>query len=133
MPCAFSAFMASPSSAAKSVAVTLGDGIGDRRQGCNHGADRKRGAAFIVDRGDHAVILQLELLIERELRQRALLDDREGSKNAAGDGHRQRNGEDQANGDRANLEHETYGSSSEARLRYKDFMNCLTTGVVIRP
>ena len=29
-----------------------------------------RGAALIVEGGDHAVILQLELLIERELRQR---------------------------------------------------------------
>ena len=84
------------------VAVFLGDGIGDRRQRGDHGTDRQRGAAFIVDGGDHAVILQLELLIERELRQRALLGDREGSEDAAGDGHRQRNGEDQANGDRAN-------------------------------
>ena len=34
-------------------------------------------APFIVDRGDDAVILQLELLIERQLRQRALLNNRE--------------------------------------------------------
>src|SRR6478752_6280251 len=96
---------------AQSVAIILCNGLGDRRHGCEQGRDRQRGAAFIVNGGDHAVILQLQLLIERELRQRTLLDDREGSKNAAGEGHRQRNGEDQANGDRANLEHETFGSS----------------------
>ena len=81
------------------VPVILGDRVDDRRQRGDDRTDRKRGAAFIVDGGDHAFILQLELLIERELRQRTLLDDREGSKDAAGDGYRQRNGEDQANGD----------------------------------
>src|SRR6185312_16349141 len=96
---------------AQSVTIILRKGLGDRRHGGDKGRNRQRGAAFIVDGGDHAVILQLELLIERELRQRALLGDREGSKDAAGGGYGQRNGEDQPNGDRANLEHETYGSS----------------------
>ena len=99
----------------QSVPVLSGNSVGDRRQRGDHRTDRQRGAPFIVDGGDHTVILQLELLIERELRQRALLGDREGSENAAGDGHRQRNGEDQPNGDRANFEHEKYGSSRRRR------------------
>ena len=112
----------------QAVAVLFGDRLGDRRQRGDRRADRQRGASFIVDGGEHAVILQLELLIEREMRQRALLGDRESSKDGAGDGHRQRNGEDQPNGDRANFEHEKYGSS-RGRGSLRDFMNYLTTGV----
>ena len=59
--------------------------VSDRGQRGDHGADRERGAPLIVDRGDDAVILQLQLLFERELRQRALLDDRECTQNSAGD------------------------------------------------
>jgi hypothetical protein len=118
---------------AQSVAIILCNGLGDRRHACDQGRDRQRGAAFIVNGGDHAVILQLELLIERELRQGALLGDREGSKDAAGDSHCQRDGEDQANGDRANLEHVKYRSSTGQRGSVRDFMNCLTTGAAAGP
>jgi hypothetical protein len=70
---------------AEPIAVALGDRLFDRRQGSDDGGDRKRGAAFIVDGGDHAVILQLELLIEREPGQRTLLADREAAEDGAGD------------------------------------------------
>ena len=41
------------------VAIASGDGVADRRQRGDNGADRERGAPLIVDRGDDAVILQL--------------------------------------------------------------------------
>ena len=68
----------------QSAAIAFGDGIGDRRQRGDHAADRERGAPFIVDRGDDAVILQLQLLLERQPHQGALLDDRKGAEDPAG-------------------------------------------------
>ncbi len=132
MPCAFSDFMASPSSLRQSVAVALCDGVGDRRQRCDHGGDRERGAAFIVDGGDHAVILQLELLIERELRQRALLDDREGSRMPQATA----TVSEMARIRRTAIERilnmrRTEAPGDEGSVR--DFMNCLTTGVPAGP
>ena len=89
----------------QAVAIALGDGIGYLRQRGQGGADRKRGAPLIVERGDHAVILQLELLFECELRQRALLQNRKGPENPAGHRDGQRNGEDQPGRDRSKFEH----------------------------
>ena len=48
------------------VAIALGDGFRHRRQIGDDGADRQGGAPFIVERGHDAVILQLELLVERK-------------------------------------------------------------------
>ena len=86
MPCAFIASMASPSSAPSPSRSPLAMASPTGGRAAITAADRQRGAALIVDRGDHAVILQLELLIERELRQRALLDNREGAEDGAGGG-----------------------------------------------
>jgi hypothetical protein len=68
------------------VAVAFEDGVADRRQRRQGGANRERRAPLIVERRDDAVILELELLVEGEARQRALLNDREGSQDPAGDG-----------------------------------------------
>ena len=113
MPCAFSAAWAPPSSAVMAVAVAFVDGGGDRGQRGDHGADRHGGASLIVDCGDDAVILQLELLVERQSRQRPLLKDRKGAEDGAGGSDRQRNGEDQAGCDRSKFEHG--GCRSSAR------------------
>src|SRR5882762_2168556 len=48
------------------VALAFGNGVRHRGQIGDDGADRQRGAPFIVEGRHHAVILQLELLIERE-------------------------------------------------------------------
>ena len=102
---------------AKPVAIALGDGVADRRQRGDHGRDRKRGAPLVIDCRRHAFILQLELLIERKLRQRALLADREAAKDGAGGRHRERDGKDEADGDRSDLEH------GEAELQELLFAN----------
>ena len=86
-----------------------------------------RRASLIVERGDDAVILQLELLIEREPRQRALLNDREGAEDGARRRDGQRNGKDQASRDRSKFEHG--GCRSSARGRFGVPRNCLTTPV----
>ena len=108
------------------VAIALGDGVADRRQGGDHGTDRERGPPLIVDGGDDAVILQLQLLVEREPRQGALLSDRKASEDGAGCRDRQRNGENQSGSNRSNLEH---GESGTPRRDIPQaFRNCLTTG-----
>src|SRR5215210_5852871 len=48
------------------VTIAFDDSIAYRRQCADYRADRECGATLIVDRGDHAVILQLQLLCERE-------------------------------------------------------------------
>ncbi len=53
----------------QSVPVSLGDRFRHRRKCRDRGAHRERRAAFIVDRRDDAVILQLELPFERKLGQ----------------------------------------------------------------
>ncbi|MGY4329099.1 hypothetical protein ACVWWG_003516 [Bradyrhizobium sp. LB7.2] len=98
----------------ETVAVALGDGIADRRQGRDHGGDCQRGASFIVDRGNHAFILQLELLIEREPRQRPLLGDREAGENGAGHRNGERDGENQAGGNRLEFEHRKFPGISKS-------------------
>ena len=77
------------------IAIVPGNGIGNRRQRGNYRADRERGAPLVVDRGDDAILLQLQLLFEREPRQRALLNDRKGPENPACYRHGQRNGQNQ--------------------------------------
>src|SRR5947208_1841424 len=80
-----------------------------------------RRAALIVDRGDDAFILKLELLVEGEPGQRALLNDGKRSQHAAADRHRQRDRKDEARGDRSKLEHDAepfvrvWQSSSDAQ------------------
>ena len=80
---------------------------------------RERIAEHIIDREDLTSdpALQLELLIERKLRQRALLADREAAKDGAGGRHRERDGKDEADGDRSDLEH------GEAELQELLFTN----------
>ena len=68
----------------QTVAIALDDGVRNRGQGGQCRADGHRGAPLIIEGGDHAVILQLELLIERELHQRTLLHHRKGSEDGAG-------------------------------------------------
>jgi hypothetical protein len=65
------------------VALALGDGLRHRGQIGDDGADRQCGAAFIVEGGHDAVILQLELLVEREPCQRAQLNNRKSSQDPA--------------------------------------------------
>ena len=117
IPCAFKAFIGRAEQRRQPVAIALGDGVADRRQRGDHGADRQRGASLIVDRGDDAVILQLELLFERELRQRALLEDRKGAEDGAGRRYGQRNGEDQPGRDRSKFEHEGLPKLRERKIR----------------
>lgn len=99
------------------VAIALGDGIRDRGQRGNHGADRERGASLIVDRRDDAVILQLELLVQREPHQGALLNDRKRAENGAGRRHGQRDGKDQAGRDRSKFEHGGIPKLREREIR----------------
>ena len=99
------------------IAVALDDGLTDRRQAGDHRADCQRRPPLIVERGDDAVILQLELLVERELRQRALLDDRECSEDGAGHRNRQRNDQDQAGRDRSKFEHGGFPKLRDRKIR----------------
>ena len=90
---------------AERVAVAFGDGVGHRRQRGEQRTQGERRAPLIIDRGDDAVVLQLELLFERESCQRTLLDDRKAAENAASRRDGERDREDQAGGDGPKLEH----------------------------
>ena len=115
------------------LAIPLGDGIDDRRQVGDDRADRERRAALIVQRGDDAVILQLELLVERELGQCALLDDGEGPEDSAGHRDRQRDGQDQADGDRSKFEHWEAGAPrGEDCGKSHKILNDLRYGFTVR-
>jgi len=77
-------YLTSPTSLAAGLidyrrAIAFGDGVRDRRQIGDDRADRQPCAPFIIEGGNHAVILQLELLIERKAHQRALLHHRKCS------------------------------------------------------
>jgi hypothetical protein len=102
---------------AEMSSVALGDGFGHRRQIGNHGTDGQRRAPFIVEGSHHAVILQLELLVEREPRQRTLLNNRKGPEDAAGHRSSQRDRQDQAGRDRSKFEHGKCRSSARGRVR----------------
>ncbi len=106
------------------VAVAFGNRVRHRGQIGDHGADRQRGPALIVEGGDDAVILQLELLVERKPRQGALLNDRKRSEDSAGRRDGQRNGEHQAGRNRSKLEHgETEASRQEWQARSQKVLN----------
>jgi hypothetical protein len=87
------------------IAVALGDGIRHRGQIGDDGTDGEGRAPLIVEGGHHAVILQLELLIESEPSQRALLNNRKGPEDAAGHRNAERDSQDQAGRDRSKFEH----------------------------
>jgi hypothetical protein len=102
--------MAPPSSVPRRIAVAFGDGVADRRQRGDDGADRERGTPFVIDRRDDAVILQPELLFERQPRQGTLLQDGKRSEDSAGHRDGQRNSENQPSRDRSKLEHGNTGT-----------------------
>jgi len=87
------------------AAIALGDGVGNGRQRRDDTADRKGGTAFIVECGDDAVILKLELLIEREAGHGPLLKDREGAEHRAIRRNQDRDRQNQSGGDRAYFQH----------------------------
>jgi hypothetical protein len=65
---------------------------------------------FVIDRRDDAVILQPELLFERQPRQGTLLQDGKRSEDSAGHRDGQRNSENQPSRDRSKLEHGNTGT-----------------------
>jgi hypothetical protein len=101
------------------VAVLLGDGFRHRGQIGDDGTDRQRRAPLIVEGGHDAVILQLELLVEREPGQRALLNNRKGPEDSAGHRDGQRNHKDQAGRDRSKFEHGGKPKLRERRISRK--------------
>jgi hypothetical protein len=99
------------------IAVAFGDGLAHRRQCRDHRRDRERGAALIIDRGDDTVILQLQLLFERELGERALLPNRKASEDGAGHRNSERNGKNQPRADRPQFKHGDCSASSHWEVR----------------
>ncbi len=117
MPCAFIAAQGAASSLPRPSRSFLAMASSTGGRAAIDGGDRERGAPFIVDRCNHAVILQLELLIEREPRQRALLADGEATEDRAGDCDSQGNRQDQAGGNRSKREHGTSGTPGISAVR----------------
>ncbi len=85
-----------PEHGAERVAIVVRQGVLDRRQPGDDGADGARRPALVFERGDDALVLQLELLIERGIGGRLLFDDGKRSEEERGADRRRRDGQDEA-------------------------------------